>query len=210
MRRFLIFLFLFFSVIGNVDALEKEEVLFDSCVDGDTAKFIIDCEVQTVRFLAIDTPETVHPTKGKEPYGKEASDFTCNSLKKAKKIAQKYREEISIKTPSLEQKVKNLSGGNQQKVILAKWLAAESELLIFDEPTRGIDVGAKQEIYTLINELVEQGKAVLMISSEMEELMGMSDRIIILAEGCISGEITKPEFNQETIMQMASKERKEQ
>lgn len=130
--------------------------------------------------------------------------------KKAKKIAQNYREEISIKTPSLEQKVKNLSGGNQQKVILAKWLAAESELLIFDEPTRGIDVGAKQEIYTLINELVEQGKAVLMISSEMEELMGMSDRIIILAEGCISGEITKPEFNQETIMQMASKERKEQ
>ena len=129
--------------------------------------------------------------------------------KKAKKIAQNYREEISIKTPSLEQKVKNLSGGNQQKVILAKWLAAESELLIFDEPTRGIDVGAKQEIYTLINDLVEQGKAVLMISSEMEELMGMSDRIIILAEGCISGEIAKPEFNQETIMQMASREREE-
>ena len=84
--------------------------------------------------------------------------------KKAKKIAQNYREEISIKTPSLEQKVKNLSGGNQQKVILAKWLAAESELLIFDEPTRGIDVGAKQEIYTLINDLVEQGKEVLMLS----------------------------------------------
>lgn len=129
--------------------------------------------------------------------------------KKAKKIAQKYRDELSIKTPSLEQKVKNLSGGNQQKVILAKWLAAESELLIFDEPTRGIDVGAKQEIYTLINELVEQGKAVLMISSEMEELMGMSDRIIILAEGCVSGEIKKSEFDQETIMQLASKERKD-
>lgn len=129
--------------------------------------------------------------------------------KRAKKIAQQYKEEISIKTPSLEQKVKNLSGGNQQKVILAKWLAAESELLIFDEPTRGIDVGAKQEIYTLINELVEQGKAVLMISSEMEELMGMSDRIIILAEGCVSGEISKPEFNQEIIMQLASKERKD-
>lgn len=127
----------------------------------------------------------------------------------AKKIAQKYKDEISIKTPSLDQKVKNLSGGNQQKVILAKWLAAESELLIFDEPTRGIDVGAKQEIYTLINGLVEQGKAVLMISSEMEELMGMSDRIIILAEGCVSGEITKNEFNQELIMQLASKERKE-
>ena len=129
--------------------------------------------------------------------------------KKVKKIAQKYKDELSIKTPSLEQKVKNLSGGNQQKVILAKWLAAESELLIFDEPTRGIDVGAKQEIYTLINELVEQGKAVLMISSEMEGLMGMSDRIMILAEGCVSGEIKKSEFDQETIMQLASKERKD-
>ena len=127
--------------------------------------------------------------------------------KKAKNIAQKYRKEISIKTPSLEQKVKNLSGGNQQKVILAKWLAAESELLIFDEPTRGIDVGAKQEIYTLINQLVEQGKAILMISSEMEELMGMSDRIVILAEGSVSGEIPREEFNQELIMQLASKER---
>lgn len=127
--------------------------------------------------------------------------------KKVRNIAQRYKEEISIKTPSLEQKVKNLSGGNQQKVILAKWLAAESELLIFDEPTRGIDVGAKQEIYTLINQLVEQGKAILMISSEMEELMGMSDRIIILAEGSVSGEILKEEFNQELIMQLASKER---
>lgn len=92
MRRFLIFLFLFFSVIGNVDALEKEEVLFDSCVDGDTAKFIIDDEVKSVRFLAIDTPETVHPTKGEEPYGKEASDFTCDSLKNAKKILLEYEE----------------------------------------------------------------------------------------------------------------------
>lgn len=125
------------------------------------------------------------------------------------KNAQQYREEISIKTPSIEQLVKNLSGGNQQKVILAKWLAADSELLIFDEPTRGIDVGAKQEIYTLINTLVEQGKSVLMISSEMEELMGMSDRIMILAEGIVSGELQKSEFNQETIMRFASRERKD-
>ena len=129
--------------------------------------------------------------------------------KKARNTAQQYKEELSIKTPSVGQTVKNLSGGNQQKVILAKWLAAESELLIFDEPTRGIDVGAKQEIYTLINTLVEQGKAILMISSEMEELMGMSDRIIVLAEGCVSGEITRPEFNQETIMKLASRERKD-
>ena len=122
--------------------------------------------------------------------------------------AGKYKEEISIKAPSLMQLVKNLSGGNQQKVILAKWLAADSELLIFDEPTRGIDVGAKQEIYTLINSLVEQGKSVLMISSEMEELMGMSDRIIILAEGVVSGELSRDEFDQEVIMKYASKERK--
>lgn len=127
-------------------------------------------------------------------------------MKRQREIAQKYKEEISIKTPNLTQLVKNLSGGNQQKVILAKWLAADSELLIFDEPTRGIDVGAKQEIYTLINTLVEQGKAVLMISSEMEELMGMSDRIIILAEGSVSGELRKEEFKQETIMKYASKE----
>ena len=128
---------------------------------------------------------------------------------KENEIAEKYKKEILIKAPTLNQLVKNLSGGNQQKVILAKWLAADSELLIFDEPTRGIDVGAKQEIYTLINSLVEQGKAVLMISSEMEELMGMSDRIIILAEGRASGELQKPEFNQEIIMKYASMERED-
>lgn len=128
------------------------------------------------------------------------------NTKTEREIAQKYKEEISIKTPSLTQLVKNLSGGNQQKVILAKWLAADSEFLIFDEPTRGIDVGAKQEIYTLINTLIEQGKSVLMISSEMEELMGMSDRIIILSEGSISGELGKEEFDQEIIMKYASKE----
>lgn len=129
--------------------------------------------------------------------------------KKEKEIAARYKEEISIKTPSLSQLVKNLSGGNQQKVILAKWLAADVDLLIFDEPTRGIDVGAKQEIYMLINTLVEKGKAVLMISSEMEELMGMSDRILILSEGCIAGALKKEEFNQETIMHYASMERKD-
>ena len=112
------------------------------------------------------------------PIYQRISKGTVINEKKEEEIAQTYRKEISIKTPTLDQLVKNLSGGNQQKVILAKWLAADSELLIFDEPTRGIDVGAKQEIYTLINHLVEQGKTVLMISSEMEELMGMSDRIL--------------------------------
>jgi ribose transport system ATP-binding protein len=100
--------------------------------------------------------------------------------------------------------VKNLSGGNQQKVILGKWLAADSQLIIFDEPTRGIDVGAKYEIYKLINDLVAMGKSILMISSEMEELMGMSDRIIILAEHEITGELQKNEFDSEVIMRYAS------
>ena len=121
-----------------------------------------------------------------------------------KKTAEKYREEIQIKCPTINQLVKNLSGGNQQKVILGKWLAADSQLIIFDEPTRGIDVGAKFEIYKLINALVEQGRSVLMISSEMEELMGMSDRIIVLAEHRMTGELTKEQFNADTIMAYAS------
>ena len=121
-----------------------------------------------------------------------------------KKTAEKYRKEIQIKCPTINQLVKNLSGGNQQKVILGKWLAADSTLIIFDEPTRGIDVGAKFEIYKLINDLVESGRSVLMISSEMEELIGMSDRIIVLAEGQMTGELEKEEFNADTIMAYAS------
>ena len=92
MQKLVVGILIFFLFINNSAALEKEEVIFDSCVDGDTAKFIIDGEVKSVRFLAIDTPETVHPTKDEDPYGKEASDFTCNSLKKAKKIVLEYEE----------------------------------------------------------------------------------------------------------------------
>ncbi|MBR2529078.1 MAG: sugar ABC transporter ATP-binding protein [Blautia sp.] len=132
------------------------------------------------------------------------SKWSVINQKVERQRAEKYREEIQIKCPSINQQVKNLSGGNQQKVILGKWLAADSQLIIFDEPTRGIDVGAKYEIYKLINDLVEQGRAVLMISSEMEELIGMSDRIIVLAEHEMTGELKKEEFNADTIMTMAS------
>ena len=125
-----------------------------------------------------------------------------SSVEKAN--AEKYRKDIQIKCPTVNMLVKNLSGGNQQKVILGKWLAADSQLIIFDEPTRGIDVGAKYEIYKLINDLVESGRSVLMISSEMEELIGMSDRIIVLAEGEMTGELQKEEFNADTIMTFAS------
>lgn len=124
-------------------------------------------------------------------------------------IADTYVKELGIKTPSVEQLSKNLSGGNQQKVVLAKWLAANSELIIFDEPTRGIDVGAKYEIYKLMNDLVEKGKTILLISSEMEELMGMSDRILVLAEGKATGELDRNSFSQETIMNYASNIEKE-
>ena len=117
--------------------------------------------------------------------------------------AAKAFEQLRIKINPREL-VKNLSGGNQQKVILGKWLAADSKLIIFDEPTRGIDVGAKYEIYKLINDLVESGRSVLMISSEMEELIGMSDRIIVLAEGEMTGELQKEQFNSDTIMAYAS------
>lgn len=138
------------------------------------------------------------------PIYKRLSKGSVIDSKKELENAKKYESKLLIKTPSLQQLVKNLSGGNQQKVIVGKWLAADSELIIFDEPTRGIDVGAKFEIYTLINQLLIQGKTVLLISSEMEELMGMSDRIIVLYEGRITGELRKNEFSQTTIMRMLS------
>ena len=124
--------------------------------------------------------------------------------KKENRAAEEYREKFRIKTPSLEQRVRNLSGGNQQKVVLAKTLAANSEIVIFDEPTRGIDVGAKQEIYKLMNELVESGKSILMVSSDMPELLGMSDRVIVIYEGEKTGEVSKEEFNQNYILDLAS------
>lgn len=109
-----------------------------------------------------------------------------------------------IKTPTLDQLVRNLSGGNQQKTVFAKTLAADTDIIIFDEPTRGIDVGVKQDIYKLMNEIVERGVSIIMISSEMEELIGMSDRMIVLHEGRISGELKKEDFNQQKILELAS------
>lgn len=124
--------------------------------------------------------------------------------KKIRRLAENYQKMLNIKTPSLEQKVRNLSGGNQQKVVLAKVLAANTEIIIFDEPTRGIDIGARHEIYDLMCSLVKEGKAIIMVSSDMEELLGMSDRIIVLREGQISGELKREDFSQEAIMFLAS------
>jgi len=130
--------------------------------------------------------------------------FGFISGKKNKEMAEKYRQTLRIKVPHIDQMVVNLSGGNQQKVVLAKTLAADPDVIIFDEPTKGIDVGAKQEIYNLMNELVAQGKAIIMVSSDMEEILGMSDRIIVLHEGLVSGELKRDEFSQERVLQLAS------
>lgn len=141
------------------------------------------------------------------------TNMTLSSLKKIsrcftvlkkteKEAAEDFRQRTRVKTPSIFQLVRNLSGGNQQKVILAKALMTEPDVLILDEPTRGIDVGAKKEIYNLINELKDKNKAIVIISSEMPEILGMSDRIIVMNEGCIKGELSRQEASQEKIMHM--------
>ena len=129
--------------------------------------------------------------------------YFCLDEKKEADLAKKMVEELTISTPSIEQEVTNLSGGNQQKVVLAKWLAVDSDIIIFDEPTRGIDVGAKAEIYKLICNLASEGKAIIMISSDMPELMGICDRILVMREGTVSGILERDQFNQEVILDMA-------
>jgi ribose transport system ATP-binding protein len=111
---------------------------------------------------------------------------------------------LSIKTPKLSQTVRNLSGGTQQKVVVGKWLTADTEILLFDEPTRGIDVGAKSEIYHLLNELAHEGKAIVMISSELPEILRMSHRILVMCEGRLTGELTAQDATQEKIMAFAT------
>lgn len=124
---------------------------------------------------------------------------------KSKEVSKKYVESLKTKTPSVSQLVKKLSGGNQQKVVIAKWLVRNSDILIFDEPTRGIDVGAKSEIYALMEKLAKEGKSIIMISSELPEVLRMSDRVIVMCEGRITGILDIAEANQEVIMQSATK-----
>jgi ribose transport system ATP-binding protein len=123
---------------------------------------------------------------------------------KTNQTAHRFVEALAIKTPSLQQRVKNLSGGNQQKVIIGKWLTANTDVLIFDEPTRGIDVGAKSEIYKLLNELAHEGKGIIMISSELPEILRMSHRTVVMCEGRITGELSSAEATQEKIMALAT------
>lgn len=138
------------------------------------------------------------------PCLKRISNKNVISVQKETEVTEKYKKSLLIKTPSIDQYVKNLSGGNQQKVVLAKWLAMSPDVIIFDEPTRGIDVGAKQEIYEIMNDLANQGKAIIMISSDMEELIGMSDRVVVMCKGRMAGSLSKNEISQEAILMKAA------
>ena len=137
--------------------------------------------------------------------GKVSSSGFMQS-KKEKALAEKYFKELKVVSPNMSKLCKFLSGGNQQKVVLAKWLASGCEILFLDEPTRGIDVGAKYEIYLLMDKLVQEGVSIIMISSEMPELMGVSDRVLVMHEGKITGELSTTDFSEENIMKLASGE----
>ena len=121
------------------------------------------------------------------------------------KECEAQRQALALKTPSLNQLIQNLSGGNQQKVLLSRWLLTDPDILIIDEPTRGIDVGAKSEIHRLMGELAKQGKAIIMVSSEMPEILGMSDRVVVMCEGQLVGEVSRKEATQEKIMELATR-----
>jgi ribose transport system ATP-binding protein len=133
--------------------------------------------------------------------GYSSAGFIRRSAEEA--VANKMCTELKIKTPSIETTASNLSGGNQQKVVLAKWLSLDPKVILFDEPTRGIDVGAKAEIYQLMRRLADEGVAILMISSDMEEVLGNSDRVAVMHEGRISGILERSECSQEAIMRLA-------
>ena len=147
--------------------------------------------LNTVMFN-IALPQFHHLTTG--PFSSRARE---------RLLAEEYVRALSIVTPSILQQVQFLSGGNQQKVVLARWLAAHAKVMILDEPTRGVDVGAKAEIHSLINELAKEGVAVVLVSSELPEIIAMSDRILVMAAGEITGELARDEADQEKIMNLA-------
>jgi ribose transport system ATP-binding protein len=132
------------------------------------------------------------------------SRFGIVSGWKEKKRSQSYVDSMNIRTPSVEQHVSKLSGGNQQKVAIAKWLCRDADILMLDEPTTGVDVGAKLEIYLLIEELIQQGRAIIVCSSYLPEVIGLSDRILVMAEGRLTGEVARDDANEELLLRLAS------
>ena len=195
--------------IFGVDEKESGEIY----VDGKQVK--INCPMDAIRNGVVLAPED----RKKDGLCTKLSirqnlalpnlDLVCNSLgvinsKKEEALCEKAVKDLLIKTPNVEIDSGNLSGGNQQKVVVGKWLARNSRVVIFDEPTRGIDVGAKVEIYNLMNQLKKQGIAVMFVSSEMPEVMGIADRIIVMCDGRITGEVMAKETTQNEILTYAT------
>ena len=186
---------------GGQIFLHGKEVHIKSAADAIKNKMALITEdrKQTGLNLIVSVKENIASVS----IGKLSNHGIVND-KKINEVSEKYIKELKIKTPDGNAIVGNLSGGNQQKVVLTKWLLDEPDIIIFDEPTRGIDIGAKRDIYLLINNLAKEGKAVIVISSEMAEVMGICDRILVMAEGRINGEVQREEFSQEVIMGYAS------
>lgn len=169
----------------------------------DAVKFGLGYLSEDRKLLALALPLDIESNIVLGVYRRFAK-FGWTNARKIKVAAEKQVKNLAIRTPSTTQRVGNLSGGNQQKVAIGKWLTADSEIIIFDEPTRGIDVGAKSEIYKLMNELIDNGKSIVMISSELPEILRMSHRIVVMCEGKITGELSSSEANQESIMALAT------
>jgi ribose transport system ATP-binding protein len=150
-------------------------------------------------FLPLSIQQNISVTD----FNSIAGRFGFINQEKENSNVQSLIEKLNIKTPSATTPVKNLSGGNQQKVALAKWLSIDSKVILIDEPTRGVDVGAKVEIYQLINEVAKKGVGVIVISSDMPEIMGIADRILVMHEGTIYGELSKEKFSEENILRYA-------
>jgi methyl-galactoside transport system ATP-binding protein len=182
--------------------INGQRVTIDSPVDAKRHKIALLTEDR--RATGIIPIMSVHDNTIIANLRRYANLFGLINYRMARKDVDENVKRLRVKTPNVQTPIQNLSGGNQQKVLLARWLLTEPEILILDEPTRGIDVGAKYEIYTLIIELARRGKGVIMISSEMPELLGISDRILVMCEGRVSGVLDRQEANQEKIMHLAT------
>ena len=183
--------------ITGVMTLNGREVNLKNAKEAIKAKLAYVTEDRKGNGLVLNNPIKINTTLANL---EAVSEKSIIDKDKEYQVAVEYKDKLRTKTPSVEQNVGNLSGGNQQKVLLAKWMFAEPEVLLLDEPTRGIDVGAKYEIYCIINDLVKAGKSVVMISSELPETIGMSDRIYVMNEGKFVGELKQEEASQESIM----------
>jgi len=191
--------------ITGTTKIDGVEVQLHSVKDAIKKKLAYVTEDRKGNGLILSNPIKINTTLANL---EDVSNYGVIDTDKEYHVAEKYREKLKTKCPSVDQNVGNLSGGNQQKVLLAKWMFANPDILILDEPTRGIDVGAKYEIYCIINNLVAEGKSVIMISSELPEILGMCDRIYVMNEGRMVGELPVEEATQENIMTCIIKSKK--